>query len=173
LLLLLEFIWTRLDELFNVPELWGEDLDLEVPRALLLAKGYRHGWHVTFIDPSKEELSSVSTMKPWSPAFLTLEEFVVLQRLCIGANVRMDDAKLLKWLQGCDVELEVLRDNLLEAGLVAMQDQELQLITRHCLCAILPSGEYVAAENNTGRLTRWIAKQRASGGDASDGSCTL
>jgi hypothetical protein len=25
---------------------------------------------------------------------------------------------------------------------------------------ILPSGEYVAAENNTGRLTRWIAKQR-------------
>ncbi|MCA1606185.1 MAG: hypothetical protein LC775_12105, partial [Acidobacteria bacterium] len=38
LLLLLEFIWTRLDTLFNISGLWGEDLDLEVPRALLFAK---------------------------------------------------------------------------------------------------------------------------------------
>jgi hypothetical protein len=162
LLLLLEFIWTRLDELFNMPELWGEDLDLEVPRALLLAKGDRHAWQYRFLDPSKEELSSVPTMKPWSPAFVTLEEFVVLQLLCVGENVRMDDAELLKWLQKCGVEPEVLRDNLLETGLVAMQDQELQLITRACLCVILPSGEYIAAENNTGRLTRWLAKHRAS-----------
>jgi hypothetical protein len=162
LLLLLEFIWTRLDELFSMSELWGEDLDLEVPRSLLRAKGDRHGWYVTFLDPSEEELSSVPTMEPWSPAFVTLEEFVVLQRLCAGANVRMDDAKLLKWLRERDVEPEVLRNNLLETGLVAMQDQELQLITRNCLAVILPSGEYVAAENNTGRLTRWIAKQRAS-----------
>jgi len=162
LLLLLEFIWTRLDELFNMPELWGEDLDLEVPRVLLFGKGNRHGWHLRFLDPSKEELSSVPMRKSWSPAFVTLEEFDVLQRLGAGANVRMDDVKLLEWLRESDVEPEVLRDNLLETGLVAMQDQELQLIAHDCLCAILPSGEYVAAENNTGRLTRWIAKHSAS-----------
>jgi hypothetical protein len=162
LLLLLEFVWTRLDQLFNMPELWGEDLDLEVPRALLFAKGDRHGWYMRFIDPSEGELTSVPTIKPWSPAFVTLDESVILQRLCAGANVRMDDTKLLNWLQERGIKPEVLRDNLLETGLVAIHDQELQLITRNCLCAVLPSGEYVAAENSTGRLTRWIVKQMTS-----------
>lgn len=162
LLLLLEFIWTRLNELFNMPQLWGEDLDLEVPRALLFAKGDRHGWYMRFIDPSEGELTSVSTMRPWRPAFVTFEQSVILQLLCMGESVRMDDAQLLNWLQERGINPEALRDDLLETGLVAMRDQELQLITRNCLCAVLPSGEYVAAENNTGRLTRWIVKQMTS-----------
>ncbi|MGH4018640.1 MAG: DUF6602 domain-containing protein [Pseudonocardiaceae bacterium] len=124
-----------------------------------LAKANGRPYSTRFVN---RELSSVPTMEPWSPAFVTLEESVILQRLCAGTNVRMDDTELLKWLQERDVEPEVLRDNLLETGLVEIKDQELQLITRDCLCAILPSGEYAAAENNTGRLTRWIAKQRAS-----------
>ncbi|GAA4010682.1 hypothetical protein GCM10022247_36140 [Allokutzneria multivorans] len=162
LLLLLEFIWTQLDELFNMPDLWGEDMDLEIPRALLFAKGDPHGWHVRFVDPSKEELRAAPTTRPWEPAFVTLEEFVVLQQLSAGKKIAMDDEKLLSWLRQCDVKPETLRDNLLETSLVAIQGQELRLIARDCLCAILPTGEYVAAENNTGRLTRWIAKQYPS-----------
>jgi hypothetical protein len=74
----------------------------------------------------------------------------------------MGDTELLNWLQERGIKPEVLRDNLLETGLVAVRDQELQLIIRNCLCVVLPSGEYVAAENNTGRLTRWIVKQVTS-----------
>lgn len=145
-----------------MPQLWGEDLDLEVPRALLFARGDRHGWCMRFIDPSEGELTSAPTMRPWRPAFVTFEQSVILQLLCIGESVRMDDAKLLNWLQERGIKPEVLRDNLLETGLVAMRDQELQLITRNCLCAILSSVEFVAAENSTGRFTRWIVKQASS-----------
>lgn len=169
LLLLLEFIWTRLDELFNLPDLWGEDLDLEVARALLSATfaqdGDRGGWEIEFLEPSKDELSSVPTQEPWSPAFVSLEEFVVLQRLCAGRSVSMDDADFLAWLKTREIQPESLRNSLLQTGLVATQGQELQLITTECHCVILPTGEFVAAENNTGRLTRWIARQRASASD--------
>jgi hypothetical protein len=169
LLLLLEFIWTRLDELFYMPDLWGEDLDLEVPRALLLATfaqdGDRRGWNMQFLKPSKEVLSSVPTEEPWGPAFVTFEEFVVLQRLCAGKSVSMDDADFLAWLRKREIQPEALRDGLLQTGLVATHGQELQLVTRECQCFILPTGEFVAAENNTGRLTRWIARQRTSASD--------
>jgi hypothetical protein len=166
LLLLLEFIWTRLDELFNMPDLWGEDLDLEVARTLLLATfvqgGDRRGWDMQFVRPSKEELSSVPTEEPWSPVFVSLEEFVILQRLCVEGSVSMDDADFLAWLKNRGIQPESLRDRLLQTGLVATQGQELQLITTECQCVILPTGEFVAAENNTGRLTRWIASHRTS-----------
>jgi len=166
LLLLLEFIWTRLDELFDVPDLWGDDLNIEVMRPLLTANatqdGGRSGWNILFVDPSESDLSSIPTEEAWSPAFLSLEEFTILQQLCAGRTVSMDDAELLVWLRDREIQPDSVRESLVKTGLVAMQGRELRLITSDCLSAILPTGEYVAAENNTGRLTRWLATQRAS-----------
>jgi hypothetical protein len=79
--------------------LWGEDLDLEVARALLLTtfdqNGDQRGWNIMFLEPSKLALTSEPTEEPWSPAFVSLEEFVVLERLCAGGSVSMDDTELL------------------------------------------------------------------------------
>jgi hypothetical protein len=46
----------------------------------------------------------------------------------------------------------------LETRLVGLSGNKLQLITEECQPAILPTGEYIAAENNSGRLTRWLLK---------------
>lgn len=161
LLLLMELIWTRLAELFDVTNLWGEDLELEVLHPLLLARGELRGWHYTIVDPSGKQLKAAASMESWSPAYLTLEEFVVLQQLCRGKEVRLDDENLLAWLSGREVSVNSLRDKLLDTALVAIQGLQLQLIAHDCLCAILPSGEYVAAENNSGRMTRWLMKRMA------------
>jgi hypothetical protein len=95
LLLLLEFIWTRLDELFGIPELWGDDLHVEVGRTLFKAtpscEDGRKGWHIDVVNPSEDALDAVPLEMPWSPAFVTLEEFVVLQRLCNGHTVSFAD----------------------------------------------------------------------------------
>ncbi|WP_432854854.1 DUF6602 domain-containing protein [Amycolatopsis sp. CA-161197] len=159
LLILLEFIWTRLDEIFDIPGLWGEDLELEVARGLLFAKGSRHGWNVRFLKSSTKDLNSVPVTKYWSPAFVNMQEFVILQRLCSGAIVRMDDPKLLDWLQGHGADPDDFLEGLLNTGLVATRNKQLHLIARDCMCAMLPTGELIAAENNTGRLTRWLAKR--------------
>jgi hypothetical protein len=47
---------------------------------------------------------------------------------------------------------------LLVTGLVAMADDEMELITDRCRTAVLPDGRLIAGEDNTGRLTRWIAR---------------
>ncbi|MFC0530834.1 DUF6602 domain-containing protein [Phytohabitans kaempferiae] len=159
MLILLELVWTRLDQLFGLPHLWREDLDLEVPRTLILATGERYGWHLSFVDPSEDDLQSLPTTEAWSPAFVSLEEFVVLQRLCAGGTVKVDDPKLLEWLRAQKVAPEDLCRRLIATRLVAMHGKEMKLITIDCLCAVLPSGEYVAAENNTGRLSRWIDRR--------------
>ena len=125
LLLLLEFIWTRLDELFNVPDLWGDDLNIEVMRPLLTANatqdGGRSGWNILFVDPSESDLSSIPTEEAWSPAFLSLEEFTILQQLCAGRTVSMDDAELLVWLRDREIQPDSVRESLVKTGLVAMQ----------------------------------------------------
>jgi hypothetical protein len=43
-----------------------------------------------------------------------------------------------------------------ETQLVAVDGDNLRLTTEQCQCAILADGRYVAAENKSGRLTRWL-----------------
>ncbi|TDC17417.1 DUF6602 domain-containing protein [Actinomadura bangladeshensis] len=171
LLLLLEFIWTRLDELYGLgSDAWGEDLDIEVARGLLSARAVQghgqDGWEMRVHEATVKKLDDTPTRKSWSPAFVTSEEFVILSQLSGGREVHLDDPLLLAWLDETGVAIEELLMRLLETRLVAVDGSKLRLITRECGLAILPTGELVAAENNTGRLTRWIEQRNASGRDA-------
>ena len=40
-----------------------------------------------------------------------------------------------------------------------MNGNVLELLTEGCVVSGLPDGQFVAADDNTGRLTRWIAKR--------------
>ncbi len=162
LLILLEYIWTRLDHDFGIGGLWGEDLVIEAPHPFLWATIEQReemvGWNYEFQEIASEELASSPTTDEWKPAFLSHEEFVAIERLCKGHAVRLDDDELLEFLENAGVELDGFRGRLLETGLVALSGMELVLITDRCQPAILSTGEYVAGEDNTGRMTRWLAK---------------
>ncbi|WAL71617.1 hypothetical protein OU787_08920 [Kitasatospora sp. YST-16] len=171
--LLLEFIWTRLDEMYGLGhQLWGDDLEMEVGRALLSLRAVRVdekiGWQLKVYDIKKEALNRIPTTEQWSPSFIGKEEFVLLMRLCQGKEVYANDPEMLSWLESCGVEYNSVRDRLLETHLVASYGQRLELIAKECSLAILPTGEYVAAENSTGRLSRWIARRVESREHASD-----
>jgi hypothetical protein len=162
--LLLEFIWTRLDEMYGFGrELWGEDLETEVGRCLLSFRAAsvdgRKGWEVRAHDVDDEALNEIPVVEQWSPEFLGEEEFVLLERLCRGKEVRSDDPEILSWLDSRGVEIDDVRNRLLETHLVASSGKALKLITKECQLAILPTGEYIAAENSTGRLDRWISRR--------------
>lgn len=161
--LLLEFIWTRLDEMYGFGhQLWGEDLEMEVGRGLLSFRAVhvdgRSGWQARVHEINKEELNKIPVTEQWSPSFIGEEEFALLVRLCQGMEVHADDSEILSWLESRGTEYDSVRDRLLETHLVASYGRHLKLITKECGLAILPTGEYVAAENSTGRLTRWIAR---------------
>lgn len=162
--LLLEFIWTRLDEVYGLGgEAWGEDLETEVARTLLSCRAARidgrGGWQVQVHNADDEALDAASVTERWSPNFIGEEEFVLLTRLCQGREVRCDDPEMIAWLKSRGVEFCEVRNRLLETRLVASSEKNLKLIAKKCQLAILPTGEYVAAENSTGRLDRWILRQ--------------
>lgn len=162
--LLLEFIWTRLDEVYGLGgEVWGEDLETEVARTLLSCRAARidgrGGWQVQVHNADDEALDAAAATEQWSPNFIGEEEFVLLTRLCQGREVRCDDTKMIAWLNSRGIDFCDVRNRLLETRLVASSGQNLKLIAKNCQLAILPTGEYVAAENSTERLDRWIYRQ--------------
>lgn len=175
-LLLLEIIWTRLDRIFGVGGLWGEDLELEVPHAFLLAKGGRDdagnpGWHYQWVNSKPSNLRELGDVEDWQPATLTIEQYAIVTMLCRGRAVRFDEAWINDFLDEHQVsDKPAFWGALLDTGLVAgsSDGSELVLITRNCQTAILPDGRYVAAENNTGRLTRWIRDRYPTRLDAVD-----
>nr|WP_269854154.1 DUF6602 domain-containing protein [Streptomyces sp. RPT161] len=162
--LLLEFVWTRLDEMYGFGrELWGEDLEVEVGRTLLSFRAARvdgrRGWQVRSHEFGDGALSEIPVTEQWCPEFIGKEEFVLLMRLCEGKEVRYDDTEILSWLESRGMEFNDVCNRLLQTRLVAFSGQSLKLITQKCQLAILPTGEYVAAENSTGRLDRWISRR--------------
>ncbi len=162
ILLLLEYVWTRLDLEFHIGGLWGEDLTLEKMNPFLLAQGVkegdRTGWRQEWVELEEHELAASDELEPWNPEFLSMEEFVIIERLCAGHRVFFDDADLLRYLAEQRVDPDELKSRLLDTGLVAMAGNEMELITDRCQPAILPDGHFVAGEDNTGRMTRWIAQ---------------
>jgi hypothetical protein len=162
LLLLLEYVWTRLDLEFGIGGLWGEDLSLEKLNPFLLTQaaeeGGRMGWRHEWVDLDEAELAGSEDLEPWQPEFLSTEQFVVITRLCEGHRFFLDDDELLGYLGERGVDAEELKASLLDTGLVAMAGDEMELITDRCRTAVLPDDRLIAGEDNTGRLTRWIAR---------------
>ncbi|MCC0578391.1 DUF6602 domain-containing protein [Streptomyces californicus] len=162
--MLLEFIWTRLDEMYGFgSQLWGEDLETEVGRALLGVRPTRYegkdAWEARVFNLNDEDLTRIPTTEQWSPQFINLEEFILLERLCRGKEVRSDDPEILSYLTDRGVSFDEVADRLVRTRLVARSRESLRLITKQCGMAILPTGDYVAAENSSGRLTRWIDRR--------------
>ncbi|WP_040491060.1 DUF6602 domain-containing protein [Ilumatobacter nonamiensis] len=161
-LLLLEYVWTRLDLEFGIGGLWGEDLSVDVLSPFLLAEGTQQGtqmgWNLQWVELDEATLAETPGREPWEPAVLSEEEFVVITQLCRGSQVFFDDPDFLTYLDEHSVEPATLQDRLLDTGLVAMNGIEMELITDRCATAFLPDGRLVAGEDNTGRLTRWVEK---------------
>ncbi|WP_143194094.1 DUF6602 domain-containing protein [Micromonospora sp. CB01531] len=165
--LLLELIWTRLHREFGMGDPWGEDLSIENFSAFLLADAVesdgRTGWVYEIVDASEEHLAAQETSVEWEPARLSHEQFVVIQALCNGWVVETDNYEFLTFLSQAGIDPESFINGLLETGLVGTSGRELQLITEECQCVMLPDGQAVAAENNTGRLSRWVARHLDAG----------
>lgn len=155
LLLLLEVLWTRLDQIFRVGNLWGEDLEGEGLRPLLWAVKQDAGWGYDFPPVKNSELSAVPSTFDWSPAVLGEEAFILISQLISGERVFID-AELEDWLGARGSTTLDMVQQLVSTRLVAVDAGELVLVDQSCRTAILPGGQLVAAEDNTGRLSRWL-----------------
>jgi len=161
--LMLEIIWTKLSYIKTMPELFGEDLELEVFNSLLLARpqldpdnALRWGWVYHSLEASQKELDRSAKVSDWNPVFLTPSQNTILFQICQGEKIKITDRDFIEYLSKQGESVSDFTEALIGTNLVALDGNLLQLTTFDCTMAILPDGRFVAGENNTGRLDRWI-----------------
>ena len=176
LMLVLEYVWTRLDRLFGLPdEVWGEDLENDILNAYLAGRpdvtdDGQPGWHYTYMSGAPAALVDVAATEPWEPTFLTDSQAVLIGLLCSGAEVKFDNEQLTQELAASGItDIEAYWASLLQTTLVARSVDRtgLVLMPKQCGLAVLPDGQWVAGENNTGRLARWVQKRLRVAADGS------
>ncbi|WP_155246260.1 MULTISPECIES: hypothetical protein [Agrobacterium] len=103
----------------------------------------------------------------WEPVEIDADQNVMISMLC-REDILVTDPELQEFLLSKSYDPDAFIDALCRTTLVAREGDSLQLTTTHCQVAVLPDGRYVAADNNTGRLIRWLdrymARRRASTG---------
>ena len=163
ILLLLEIIWTRLSRLYNLRGLWGEDLEFEAFAPFLKGKavqqGQAAGWMYSYDSFSKKEFLKLETSYEWEPTYINKNQHMIIAELCSGKEVNIGDKELISYIEEDGVAFDDFLKGLLSTGLIALNGKKLQLTTEKCQCMFLPTGECVAGENNSGRLTRWAMKR--------------
>lgn len=161
---ILELLWTRFSYEHAIAELFGDDLEIEAIAPLLDAvptsmpdKPDAWGWNYHLINLNKAQLKAGPETQPWAPVELNAGQFVVMNALC-QADVSRTDPLILSAAADGAVPPEAFVQSLIETRLVALDGDDLTLTTTACGCMLLPDGRRIAADDNTGRLTRWVNK---------------
>ena len=159
ILLLIELIWTRLDYMFGLENLYSNDHDEEQLNPCLLAKAVRKeelcGWEYQYNVVSEKTLASRGEFVAWEPARLSDAQASVFHFLCAGRDVVTTDHDFLELASQDAQTVEEFVLSILETGLVAKDGNRLVLTTMQCDMVVTPEGIF-AAENNAGQLTAWV-----------------
>lgn len=161
LMVLLEMIWTRLDERFGLGDPWGEDLTTEVARRFIKATPLvvddKDTWDLQFIVGTASDLNSTPISQPWEPVEVTLEEATALVLMATDGALGREDSSLVEMSARMGVSPAEFIEQLLATGLVSEGPAGIVLHTKQLVTAHLPDGRIVAADDPTGRLARWAS----------------
>jgi hypothetical protein len=164
-LLLLECLFTRISYLTSTaPDFFGDDLELEILNPLFRGicvqrANNRPGWVMVAVDLSEKELEQAKATVQWEPARLNEVQFVVVNMLCMWGDLPLDSPDLSAFLADHNYSAETLVDELRDLGLATVDRGALAMLTDGCATVITPDGHYYAAENKSGRLTRWVQRR--------------
>ncbi|MUL11859.1 DUF6602 domain-containing protein [Aliivibrio fischeri] len=158
-LLMLEFIWTKLSLEFDVGLPWGDDLEMEGLNEFLRAKpvinGEQGGWMFKYDELSKSTLEKRSSTVDWQPIEISTALYVIFQRLTQG-EVSVLEPDFIQFIAQEGLSVEEFISQIISTNYVAFGDNKLSLTTENLVTAILPDGRFVVAENNSGRFDAWL-----------------
>ena len=161
--LMLEVIWTRLLSMGLIDmDVFGDDMEVEQLRPLLYAKpverGGRRGWHYRYELFDRKEAISLAAISSWEPLKLSDKEAVLVTHLCRVMSIDTRTSEFWSaWVADMQGDVDDTLRRLRFAGIAAVDSEGvLRLLTELCQVVIVPNVGWVAGENSTGRLTRWV-----------------
>jgi uncharacterized protein DUF6602 len=161
--LLLEQIWTRLVHYYGLPQaVFGEDLEMERLRLLLLAKAIqvdeRVGWMYDDYHLTAEELQQMHLYEDWKPASLSTVGSTILLMLARRGDIPTDDPELLAFVQSEERAIGDVVRELYFSGQVAIEDGILSLMDSVVL-SFTPEGDIAVAQLNDHRAGNWMIRK--------------
>lgn len=159
LLIFLEIIWTRITQKFKISSinLFDEDLDMEYLHPLLIACSDGTGWFYDYISLEKEELNNTPTILEWQPVYLNDVEFCLMNKLCAGKIVKANDVDFINFAEENGYKISDIIEHLNDERLITVEEGELRLLTKQCVCMITPNG-FVAGDNKDNRVMNWVKR---------------
>ena len=158
LLLLLELLWTRLTQQYDLPvNVFGDELQEEALAPLLKMRALENGWAYNYYALTQEQLDAYDNLlKRWAPASLDEDEFSFLNVLCNGYTFTKDELRN----QVGEKKTEAIIKKLNKERLIYVDnDNEIQLLTKACKCVIDPEYGYLAADDYDDRFSKWLIKR--------------
>jgi hypothetical protein len=162
---LLELIWTRLTYRFNLdPRIFGDDLEIEgVNRFIscnIVNVDGRRGWNFSYDEFSKEQYINVEPPQQWEPVKISIDQHHVISYLAKHSYLTLNKINWCLGQIGREVDIQSFVKELVETNLVYIDSfKQLRLLTDNCRCVALPKVGFFAADDKTGKLTRWVEKQ--------------
>lgn len=161
--LLLELIFTRLDFLYSTNFAIDDSNEQEAMSLCLRARAVKRegvqGWEYMYDDLSENELKQRGASYQWNPAEFTSGQFVIINRLCMGHEIRTDSPDFIEFASKEPGGIDAFIEALLASRLVATDGPRLRLTTVNCTSMITPDGKYVAGENNAGQMEVWLEQR--------------
>lgn len=162
-LLLLELIWTKISNTFKVRMPWGDDLEVEVLNRLMEAtvfsEGKLTGWLYTYTSMTEEQTPKDTSLK-WEPLKVTMKQFHYFNLLCNEIEIDVESKSFIEDVTHDGQSVEDFVRSMTQTGFVAINGTQLVLTTVELNCAILPNGDFVVAENNSGRFMNYVHKNK-------------
>lgn len=160
IIILLELLWTRLTYHYELSTtVFGDEVSEEALAPLLMAKLVKDkGWEYRYIPCDEHNLQRIDkSMKGiWEPTVLDNTEFTLMNMLCDNKRIKVGDNDFFKDEEEEKRILKHLKDTCL---VYVDENSIIRLLTKACLCAIVPGYGYVAADDYDGRFTAWIKNQ--------------
>lgn len=159
MVLFLELLWTRLTCQHGLlSNVFGDEMYNETIAPLLTIHALSNGWSYKPICYSQERLDIIDEMcKSWEPMPLTQEEYILMNQLCNGNRITVFG---LEEAVGKNI-VDTMIHRLTKERLIYIDGGEIKLLTKACLCVIVPGFGYVAADDYDGKLTAWLNKKMA------------
>lgn len=160
LLLLLEIIWTKLSSIYSInSNIFGDDIVFEVPKPLLIAIPHENGWEYLYISLTEKELNDIPAAMEWQPTYLSDVEFCLINKLCRGDDVFINDSEFIAFVQSNNESIDCIIEHLNNERLIYVDGNKIKLLTEQCMCLITPDG-FCAGENKDGRMTKWLSNKQ-------------
>jgi hypothetical protein len=157
---LLEVLWTRLNSFLRLDDsIYGDDLEIENLEPLVATSmDELNRWEYEISSRSKRSLETRAAVIDWKPVEISSEEAVFLMELKENPNLMASDPVLIARLRAQSIAPHDFFEGLRQKNIVSEQGGYFNSLTKNLVIANLPDGRTLAADDVTGRFSRWVAR---------------